>query len=68
MIYTIYKWEDELIIKFGPTAQLSFKTHVSRIVQSEILIHIRDSLAIQLTEFLELPKTPCKQYSHGIFL
>ena len=43
-------WEYELLMKFGPTAQLSFETHIFRRIQSEILIHVRDSHAILLKE------------------
>ena len=41
-------------MKFGPTAQISFETHVFGRVQLEILIHVRDSHTILLTEFTPL--------------
>ena len=49
----------ELLMKFGPTAQLSFETHVFGRVQLEILSHVRDSHAILLTEFPPLASLVC---------
>ena len=38
-------------MKFGPTVQISFETHVFGRVQLEILSHVRDSHEILLTEY-----------------
>ena len=53
------KWEYGLLIKFGPTAQISFERHVFGRVQLEIMIHVRDSHAILLTEFPPLASLVC---------
>ena len=46
-------------MKFGPTAQISFETHVFGRVQLEILSHVRDSHAILLMEFPPLASLVC---------
>ena len=58
----------ELLMKFGPTAQFSFETHVFRGVQSEILIHVRDSHAILLTEFPPLALLVCGGNSRSLVI
>ena len=46
-------------MKFGPTAQISFKTYVFGRVQLEILSHVWDSHTILLTEFPPLASLVC---------